>query len=73
MRGVNSSIDSIVRRNRQNAHSQTIIKGGEAGKTLAKQASLPQSVMPGLVEFGGEQKKVFILGLHPMTDDYVML
>lgn len=73
MRGVSSSIDSIVRRNRQNARSQTVVKGGEAGKELAKAARLPQTVSQGMVMFDGEQKQVFILGLHPMTDDYVML
>ena len=73
MRGVSSSIDSIVRANRQRATSRTVIKGGEAGQKLAQQARLSTSVSQGMVEVDGVQKQVFILGMHPMTSDYIVL
>lgn len=73
MRGIQSSIDAIVSRNRQNAVSKMTVKGGEAGKALAKAARLSQEVIPGTVVVDDVQYTVFILGLHPMTDDYWVL
>jgi hypothetical protein len=70
---VKTNIDSIIRGNRQRAVSKGVVKGGEAGKTLAKSARLSTDVTNGMVMVDGEQKKVFILGMHPMTDDYVIL
>jgi len=73
MRNVNTSLDAIIRGNRARAHSKTVVRGGEAGKMLAKQAKFSEDVSEGRVEVGGEEKTVFILGLHPMTSDYIVL
>lgn len=66
-------MDSIVRGNRARAHSKMVVRGGEAGKMLAKEARLAETIREGRVEVGGEEKDVFIFGLHPMTDDYIVL
>lgn len=73
MRNVNTSMDAIIRGNRARAHSKTVIRGGEAGKQLAKEAKLTEDITEGRVVVDGEEKTVFILGLHPMTDDYIVL
>ena len=68
-----TSLNAIVNANRLRATSKTVIKGGESGKQLAKEAKLSQDITEGRVEVDGVEKDVFILGLHPMTDDYIVL
>lgn len=66
-RGVTTSLDYIVRRNRIRAASNaTVIHGGQAGRELAEAAKSALTVKSAMAELDGEMRVKFVLGLHPV-------
>lgn len=67
MRGIGTSLEYIVRQNRINAVSRTIVQGGAEGEALAKEAAMMGGeVSQATMELDGEMRVKFILGLHPL-------